>query len=193
METLPAAVEEIARHSSPPFRCLNCHAERPDGKLFCSDSCKVAAKFVRYYRACQADGRIKRPDVQEALDIRLAHILGGGYDERSRRLAISERTAIFARDKSLCQICGQPGTQIDHISGSSNDPQNLQVICDPCHRQKTKSGFLPINATTHPGEWARLNQLMARIHVDTPLLICDRPDWDRIWRPLTKARKQREV
>jgi 5-methylcytosine-specific restriction protein A len=56
------------------------------------------------------------------------------------------RKAIMARDKGLCQPCLRKGrvtagNAVDHIQpkakGGTDDPTNLQVICRPCHLDKT--------------------------------------------------------
>lgn len=56
------------------------------------------------------------------------------------------RKLILARDKHLCQPCLRKGrihsaNQVDHIvpkaKGGTDDPDNLQAICKPCHVEKT--------------------------------------------------------
>ncbi|MES0444966.1 MAG: HNH endonuclease signature motif containing protein [Desulfobacterales bacterium] len=56
------------------------------------------------------------------------------------------RIRILKRDSYLCQPCLSndryaPGTQVDHIipkaKGGSNDDDNLQAICNECHKTKT--------------------------------------------------------
>ncbi|WP_347268818.1 HNH endonuclease signature motif containing protein [Paracoccus sp. (in: a-proteobacteria)] len=62
------------------------------------------------------------------------------------------RVAILTRDKWLCQECMRQGRArplgvlprdhaVDHITpkaqGGSDDPDNLQSLCDPCHTAKT--------------------------------------------------------
>lgn len=56
------------------------------------------------------------------------------------------RKTILERDKHMCQPClrkGRPeiGNQVDHIkpkaSGGTDDPDNLEAICGPCHKAKT--------------------------------------------------------
>jgi 5-methylcytosine-specific restriction enzyme A len=65
-----------------------------------------------------------------------------GYGARWDKL----RLRILARDSHLCQPCLntgilKPATQVDHITpkakGGTDDPDNLQAICDPCHKDKT--------------------------------------------------------
>lgn len=57
------------------------------------------------------------------------------------------RARIMARDMHLCQVCQRngratPATEVDHITplslGGSDDDQNLQAICEPCHKAKTE-------------------------------------------------------
>lgn len=56
------------------------------------------------------------------------------------------RKVILRRDRHLCQPClaqyrVTPATQVDHIkakaNGGTDDPDNLQSICDACHKRKT--------------------------------------------------------
>ena len=59
------------------------------------------------------------------------------------------RKVILARDYYLCQPCKRKGllteaSEVDHIkekaNGGTDDPDNLQAICTPCHRAKTGAG-----------------------------------------------------
>jgi 5-methylcytosine-specific restriction enzyme A len=56
------------------------------------------------------------------------------------------RKRILERDKYLCQPCRRqqrivPARQVDHVlpkaKGGTDDPANLQAICDPCHLAKS--------------------------------------------------------
>lgn len=56
------------------------------------------------------------------------------------------RARILARDRQLCQPCRAAGRvtvakQVDHktpkAKGGTDEPQNLQAICKPCHDEKT--------------------------------------------------------
>lgn len=57
-----------------------------------------------------------------------------------------QRKRIFSRDNYLCQNCLKegkltPATEVDHIipksQGGTDEDDNLQSICIPCHRHKT--------------------------------------------------------
>lgn len=59
------------------------------------------------------------------------------------------RVRILERDAGLCQQCGHPGNEVDHklpkAMGGTDDEENLQVLCNPCHSAKTareSGGFL---------------------------------------------------
>lgn len=56
------------------------------------------------------------------------------------------RAQVMRRDNHLCQVCiangvMTPATAVDHIvnkaDGGTDEPSNLQAICDPCHEVKT--------------------------------------------------------
>ena len=126
-----------------PYVCLNCDEEvtlgtAPDKpyKLYCSEGCSQEAELVRYARRRTKDGRIHEPDVAEAIRIRLAHVMAGGYPKQARRIPPKIRAAVTARDNGQCRACGGSGTEIDHINGSSQALENLQLLCDPCHNKK---------------------------------------------------------
>jgi 5-methylcytosine-specific restriction protein A len=65
-----------------------------------------------------------------------------GYDYRWTK----RREHVMRRDMHLCQPCYRkgrptPATQVDHIIPKSqdgtDDMDNLQAICDNCHKAKT--------------------------------------------------------
>lgn len=149
-------------------------------KLFCSVECADEAKFVRYVRRCTRDGRIERPDVLDAIRIRFAMIVGGGYPERERHMPPSIRRAVIARDGGRCQQCGQPGADIDHIEGSSNEIENLQLLCRRCHNKKTIAGLVEIGPGDEDYEetMERAKRLSSRIEASVPKRPCDD---DRHW------------
>lgn len=53
------------------------------------------------------------------------------------------RRQILERDNHTCVRCGAPATIADHIipraEGGSDDVDNGQALCDPCHTVKTKA------------------------------------------------------
>jgi hypothetical protein len=113
--------------------CQNCNKEleieqAKAGKLYCSEKCNQIAGTVRYGRKALKDGRWHSPDVQEAIRVRIAHILGGGYPEKARRAPPEMRAFIFTRDKHTCVLCGAPADTIDHINGSASTPDNLRAV-----------------------------------------------------------------
>ena len=151
------------------LRCFNCEGsvvDRGYPYLFCSEGCTEEAHTIRYVRGVNRDGRILDPLVLEAVQIRIGMVLGGGYSKQDRALSPKARAAIIKRDQGRCQLCGAEGTQIDHINADLelarrdiNDPANLQLVCDPCHRKKTLSTFKPLEPE-HLPKW---EALMGRI------------------------------
>jgi len=125
--------------------CANCGRQimaKTARTVYCTDLCSQVAGWIRYYQRTVADGRIDDPDVHEALGIKLAHIADGGYAQRERQLPIEVRRAVIQRDGGVCQSCGQPAADIDHIRDSSADLSNLQLLCRPCHNAKTQEGMV---------------------------------------------------
>ena len=54
-----------------------------------------------------------------------------------------KRAAILVRDNYTCRVCGliTKDLEVDHIvnvaQGGTDDDENLQAICIPCHKAKT--------------------------------------------------------
>jgi 5-methylcytosine-specific restriction endonuclease McrA len=171
-----------------PFPCANCDSPVPDGSLFCTDLCRDKAKFVRYYRERIADGTLRRHDIQEAIQIKRAHILSGGYNARKRLVPDAVRQSVIERDGGKCRSCGETGTEIDHVNGDESIMENLQLLCADCHRQKTMRNFEHISPETHPELCAEGAALDERAKVDEPLRLCDHVDWKGLWRSIRSAR-----
>src|SRR5262249_42347547 len=127
--------------------------------LFCSEYCEQEAKYVRYARAVLRDGRSRQPDVRDALEIREALLLGGGYPARARTVPRALREAVFARDGRRCHVCGGPADEIDHlrgaVDGDPNHPDNLRAVCGPCNRRRARDHFVTVTRESDPEEWAR--------------------------------------
>lgn len=155
--------------------------------LYCGEKCQRTAETVRYARRTLRDGRYERdPLVRQVIDERIAHIMGGGYPKKARSLTREQREAIFERDGWRCRLCGAPATEIDHIAGSSSDPENLQALCSPCHHDKTVATFRPAT----PEEAVEGKAIWTRITVRRPIRLCDdEKNWDEIRKIL--AREQR--
>lgn len=180
------------RHSAVEYswlRCANCDITldvRSEG-LFCSELCRQTAAFVRYARRKIQQGQVDDPDIAYALQIQMAHLLGGGYPKPERRLPRATREAVFARDQ-VCVSCGAPGVEIDHIEGSSGDLSNLQLLCTECHRVKTRAMLV----TAPPEKQEEADALWAgRVRPLMPTRLCDDTDqWPKAWRSLKARRKE---
>jgi hypothetical protein len=124
-----------------------------------------------------ADGTADQPDIKEAAEIKLGWLFSGGYASRSRSLSPSIRAEVFARDRGLCQACGSPGTDIDHVAGDSGEISNLQLLCHACHLAKTLAASELREATEEERE--ELLALHVRVTNRVPLYPADD---ERAWR-----------
>lgn len=170
--------------------CANCLEPLPDEiqVLYCSTWCQEVAAHVRYVRGAQRDGRIHDPDVQLAIRTKNAFLLIGGYRPLGRKLTPRIREDVKQRDGGLCQQCGKPGAEVDHIDGNSDQLDNLQLLCLDCHHAKTEENLVP----AADEERALLLAFMAtRVAPDEPQLLADDSGWKDLWRSLQAARKER--
>ena len=157
-------------------------------RLYCSDKCRQMLKLVHYGRRVFRDGRIEDPLILEAIQMRIAHILGGGYHQTERRLPPETRKAVLARDHGVCKICGQPATDIDHIAGDSADINNLRALCRACNMAEAERGFR--RAT--PKMAREFDQLIERILADDPLFERDyEHGWDARYRQMRVDQRAR--
>ncbi|GEM_PF-3604939 len=172
-------------------RCANCLTELPDAVVgpYCSTWCAEVAGHVRYMRAALRDGRIEDPLVQTAIKTKGAFLLIGGYRSLGRTLTPARREEVKKRDAGLCQECGKPGTDIDHVDGSSDGLENLQLLCGDCHRAKTAEQM----TEAAPESAALLQALfLARVLPDEPRLLADdETQWADVWKALQAERKAR--
>jgi 5-methylcytosine-specific restriction endonuclease McrA len=170
--------------------CQNCDKQleieaAKAGKLYCSEKCNQIAGTVRYGRKALKDGRWHSPDVQEAIRMRIAHILSGGYPEKARRVPPEMRAFVFARDKQTCVLCGAPADTIDHINGSANTPDNLRALCRTCNMARVQ--FVPAS----PEHAAEAKAIIERILAKEPDRICDDHEiWDKIWREIAAENRE---
>jgi hypothetical protein len=155
-------------------RCANCdepldRTGEPD-RLFCGSRCRSYAKDVRYFRSYKREGRAADPLVRQALGVRLAHLVGGGYDAAARRVAPRLRAEVLATNGGLCVACNQrPAEQVDHLDGSSTARANLQGLCSTCHDAKTAARMRPMR----PDHLIVRDAFMARVEAEPPLRACD--------------------
>ena len=171
--------------------CANC-MEPLDSDiepLFCSTWCSEISAGVRYMRGVFRDGRIDDPDVMRAVQTRNAFLLIGGYGALDRDLQPSVRAQVKARDNGQCRECEAPAAEIDHISGSSGELENLQLLCGDCHRAKTAECM----GVASPEQQALLHALVVgRVWPEVPQLLGDdEVHWKSSWRGHKTARKSR--
>lgn len=183
-----------AHPEKPEFQqgfCVNCLAELPSDAahrpwLFCSQLCADYASLVRYWRRASRDGSMdKDPGIEYALRTRIAFLLAGGYDRKARTIPTETRAQVKERDK-VCVQCGEPGEEIDHIDGPSNEPENLQLLCKTCHHSKTDSHLIP--ASEEDREFVRI-MFITRILPEAPQQLCDDPSWAIFERSLRAERR----
>jgi hypothetical protein len=173
--------------------CVNC--DEPAERTFCSELCQQEATAVRYLRRILADSRIDKPDVQEALGVRLLMLAGGGYPTEQRHLSPGVRAKILERDSHICQVCGRPATQVDHIRGNSSEPSNLQSLCGPCNMTKAMAEAREVTTESNPEAFARIeaqfDRLAERIASEPHQRLCDdEAVWHRSMYSIRSARKK---
>jgi len=171
--------------------CASCGIQHENRGPFCGDYCKAVAEFIRLCRrwirepAKQAD-----PEYPYVLQVRLAFLnadfLGRGtvYDENARHLSSAQKAAIWERDQGRCVRCGKPGAEVDHISSSSDDPANLQLLCLDCHHAKTRQAMAPVTDAADREALDRFyTALGRRINATQPMNACDNEQsWSKLWR-----------
>ena len=160
--------------------CANCARPIKGGsKVFCCELCSDVPNTIRYIRRTIEDGRIEDPLVQDAIDIKLALILAGGYPKSARRLSAHQRSDVVSTAQGRCAKCGAPGDEVDHIKGSSSDSTNLQLLCHECHLEKTHDAMSPAPEVLIEGV---SRPILRRARNEIPNQPCDSSDWDhRRW------------
>jgi len=186
----PLNFEQEASNLKFYLKCVNCNKEIHEAALYCGDYCKQLAGTIRYIRKAVVENRIKKVDIQQGIGIRLLMLRGSGYPTKARRLSDEQRQMIFERDSYKCQICGALATQIDHISGHSDDPSNLRALCADCNRREAFRNARP--ATTEEQAFIKqMNRDMAfRIAAPVPLRACDDYErWNKLQASVRGARR----
>ena len=95
------------------------------------------------------------------------------------------RLNLFLKRKGMCTACSQKidagkSWDIDHILplalGGTNEPDNLQILCRPCHRSKTSHSDIPRIAKT---KRLKARHLGARASSTRPIPGSRRSPWKR--------------
>lgn len=179
VEAPPPAKSRKRRREIVSQLCPNCDERftpSVPNSVYCSIQCRDEAKAVRYGRARHRQyGKLLPVDVAEALRIKIAHALGGGYDQAARRLSAAQRAEVRQRDEGRCVQCRAPGEEIDHIDGPSPELTNLRLLCKACHQQITITHLEPI---TDRRMRLRAAGLRRRVQSVDPLRPCDMTSWN---------------
>ncbi|MFS3128087.1 HNH endonuclease [Nocardioides sp. Bht2] len=157
--------------------CPNCGEtfEATRSKTYCTNRCRLEAEVVRYTRKKLTEHPDGWPeDIDAVVRTKMAHAVTGTYNKNARRLSPKRRAEVIARDGGRCVRCNGEGTEIDHIAGDSTDLENLQLLCNACHRHKTNSC---ITEATDPESRATSKRLWLRVYAREPLRVCDASDW----------------
>lgn len=125
-ESAPVAVAEDERRTWWMFR----------GRFFWEDDGLEADDVMALVH--ERDRRLRRR-IERARDMMLAEAEPSG----PRRESIPEdvRREVFRRDGGRCTACGSAELlQFDHVIpvvlGGASTPENLQLLCAPCNREK---------------------------------------------------------
>jgi hypothetical protein len=177
-----------------PAPCQNCDGPPLEPKkTFCSELCKQESGFVRYVRRKISSGTLIDVDVlRDGIGTALLMIQSGGYPTRERTVSAERRAFIIDRDRGRCRRCGAPGTDIDHIAGSSDAEENLQLLCGDCNTKKMGESTRVLDPTADrdliAAIRAQATRLAYRVASATPLRVCDdEVAWPSAWRAIQAA------
>jgi 5-methylcytosine-specific restriction endonuclease McrA len=187
LEVIRTEDSPFAPTQSPPPRyvlsCANCDRDFETGARvnpYCSLRCHDIAKAARYTRGLfRRDPVAFRDGVPYECRIKIAHALSGGYPAARRSVRPSVRAAVMERDGHHCVLCGEPGTDIDHIDGDANEETNLRLLCPPCHQVVTQQRLRPM---TDPAMRRAYDAILRRAFTALPERPCDGPGWRTGWR-----------
>ena len=184
----PVTIAESAVRPHPDF-CPNCDTRSEPKKLFCSELCNQEAQLIRYIRRVLKDGRGADVEVlRDGIGTRMLMVRSGGYPTRARTIAPALRAAVVARDAGRCVLCGEPGTEIDHIRGSSDELTNLRLTCKTCNGDRVRDAAViakdPETIALIQRQNSRISQ---RIAAAAPYRLCDDEErWSTAWRTYKK-------
>ena len=170
--------------------CPNCSEPflRKRRKIFCSPACQQTTELIRYARRKRREGTFDRPDIMEAIRIRLSHIIGnGGYDKRARQIPDELRSKIFAEADGKCQNCGKTfevkgdyRPTIQHCKGASHNDADIQAWCFRCNMDHALS-LLTTNPT--PEQVSERALIVERWEAPQALRVVDDDElWPNVWR-----------
>jgi len=183
--------------------CANCDSPHVTAKapLFCSPACRQAAELVRYVRACRRDGRDRLPDIREAIQMRMAMVLGGRYPERARQVRPEVRAEVFRRAGGQCENCGRALdfdratsdsvaiATIQHVRGSSNDLSNLKAFCQACNTADAQARFVRVEPGSPEASIAA--NLATRWSSPAPIRLCDDDQhWSSMWQQVARSARE---
>jgi 5-methylcytosine-specific restriction endonuclease McrA len=126
------AVERVCAY------CGELFVTATERKIYCGTKCAETVKADRYEASARAKyGEQLPPEQQRALAIKRQFVARGGYGVPGRTVPVGRRAEVFERDGGLCQICGKPGSVVDHTAGDHSELENLRLLCRECHDEVT--------------------------------------------------------
>lgn len=180
------SVSDQGRVSSDPTLCPNCDACcTSERSPYCGGACRDEAAFVRQVRSGLIDGSVLDQVRQVAMGQVFWSLLGGGYPLRQSLVLERSRAVVYKRSGGLCENCGAPATEVDHIATACNRPINLRAVCRSCSKTRPfgDKAILEDDAVL-----AKVAGIAARLSAQEPIRCCDdAASWD--WRAYLAARK----
>lgn len=142
-----------------PGLCANCLEQlepalvRSRGAAFCDAFCQRRAEDIRYVRRAIRDGRIARNAAWDggmtAAVLFNNKIVFFAHDIAYTRehLPPKLRAEVLSAHDGLCVVCEEErATEVDHITGGSQERDNLRGLCRHCHETKPR-GAIPEDLT----------------------------------------------
>jgi hypothetical protein len=134
-------------------QCANClnpldpNEVKGSAAPFCSGHCRKQAESVRYLRGIIRDGRSADPMTATVAFNNMVVFLALDLAYTRPRIEGKLRADVLKRNGGLCVECStSPATEVDHVQGGSEDPDNLRGLCRACHEGKQR-GPIPDDLT----------------------------------------------